>query len=399
MCDPSCDLVCRDSREMSLTLLAVVVAANAPAPMTSSPPQSSKEQVFPLQDLPHHKADSKKLEKLLRAATSDRLHWPRPLLKILHHPCVRAWLPPPLKPQEIDIVVSGGGLKGYFLVGARHALTSHPGLVVRRYSGTSAGAWSAMFMAIDFPNADWFATYTLTQELGRRYLSQGKPTPQLLEAYREHMWPWMNSVLPADAHKRCSGKLFVTVTKVENMKLIPKVISKFDSNKELFEACVASSSLPGVTQKGVGSSFKDQKYFDGLFSDNVPVFVDDARPQLVFDLGKIQYALTAMVRATDPSIEGLMVSGALQTARFLDGRRGDPRTQVTSWKGWAKGREYPNHRGPRPAVGGGPFGARFQQLKAQLDSQWPPKLPWATREMRQEEEEEEAAPALAPPVD
>ena len=156
--------------------------------------------------------------------------------------------------------------------------------------------------------------------------------------------------------------------------------------------------MPGVTQKGIGTTFKEQKYFDGLFSDNVPVFVDDARPQLVFDLGKIQYALTAMVRATDPSIEGLMVSGALQTGRFLDGRRGDPRTEVTSWKGWSKGREYPNHR-QRPAVGGAPFGARFEQWKAQLQSQWPPKLPGATRGMRQEEQvPEEEAPALPQPV-
>ena len=50
------------------------------------------------------------------------------------------------------------------------------------------------------------------------------------------------------------------------------------------------------------------------------------RPQLVFDLGKVQYALSALVQATDPCIEALAVSGALQThlpailSAMVDGR-------------------------------------------------------------------------------
>ena len=34
--------------------------------------------------------------------------------------------------------------------------------------------------------------------------------------------------------------------------------------------------------------------------------------------------------------------GAIQTQRFLSGRRGDPETEVLSWKGW-RGPAYPNH--------------------------------------------------------
>ena len=51
----------------------------------------------------------------------------------------------------------------------------------------------------------------------------------------------------------------------------------------------------------------------------------------MFNLQTIPYSRAAMVRAVDPSIEGLVVSGALQTARFLDGRRGDPNFEVVSW--------------------------------------------------------------------
>jgi hypothetical protein len=68
---------------------------------------------------------------------------------------------------------------------------------------------------------------------------------------------------------------------------------------------------------------------------------------LVFDLGKVQYALQGLVQPNDPCIEALALSGALQTARFLDGRRGDPRTEVLSWRGWS-GSAYPvDRRFPR----------------------------------------------------
>ena len=76
--------------------------------------------------------------------------------------------PWPRRRTEVDVVVSGGGLKGYFLLGARHAIAKRPDLVVTRYSGTSAGAWTAMFMATGLSSADWLATYTLTAEAARR---------------------------------------------------------------------------------------------------------------------------------------------------------------------------------------------------------------------------------------
>ena len=150
----------------------------------------------------------------------------------------------------------------------------------------------------------------------------------------------------------------------------PLVVSHFESNEELFEACVASASLPMVTQKGVGSDFKGTRGFDGLFTDNVPVFTDGRRPQLIFDLGKVQYALSAIIRPNDPCIEALAVSGALQTARFLDGRRGDPKTGVCSWKGW-DGPAYPHHRRLRYAL------SLWSQSARHAARSWPrpPTLP------------------------
>ena len=114
---------------------------------------------------PHHDEDAARMEALLRATTATV----KPL-KPLEGPIqrFRARLCTLLHGKtEIDIVVSGGALRGYFLLGARHAIEDRGDLEVRRYSGTSAGAWAAMLMATGVSSGDWLRTYTLTQAASR----------------------------------------------------------------------------------------------------------------------------------------------------------------------------------------------------------------------------------------
>lgn len=290
-------------------------------------------------DLPYHAEDAERLDALMRVAVGGG---------------ARASSKPQLPPTEIDLCISGGGLRGYFMLGARHAIESRDDLVIRRYCGTSAGAWTALFMATGMSSADWLATYTLTAEASRRAEAEGKvmgissivkpyKSLPLIEAYRQ-MWPWMKTIMPPDAHKRCTGKLHITITNFVLGRPRAQVISSFASNEELFEACIAASSVPLVTQRGVGTLFRKRIGYDGLFSgQNLPTFDDNARPQLLFDLGKVPYGPWAISRPLDNSIEGLAVSGALQTSRFLSGRRADPEDEVSSWLGWEDGLEYPNH--------------------------------------------------------
>jgi len=308
-----------------------------PSPQPTPPAEAEEVET------PHHEEDAARLEELLQVTISPPGY---PRLPRLPKAAERVLIPP----TAVDVVISGGALRGYFMLGARHAIESRADLVVQRYSGTSAGAWTAMFMATDLSSANWLRTYTLTAAVARKAATRGRAAPALMEAYRENLWPWLQTVLPADAHEKCSGRLFVTITTLDQRGLQKLTVSQFDSNQDLFEACAASSCVPMVTTKRFGARFRGKRSFDGLFSgDNIPLFTDHARPQLVFDLGKVQYSLSALVQATDPCIEALAVSGALQTERFLSGRRGDPRTEVLSWKGW-RGPAYPKHwredRGP-----------------------------------------------------
>ena len=222
---PAADVI----RKRAVRLLAAVRQRPAEAQ-----PESEEEM-----ETPHHKEDAARLEELLQVtiAPPGTHRLPR-----LPKAAGRVLTPP----VGIDVVISGGALRGYFMLGARHAIESRADLEVQRYSGTSAGAWTAMFMATGLSSADWLRSYTLTAAVARKAAKRGRPAPALMEAYRENLWPWLQTVLPADAHERCSGRLFVTITTLNQRGLQKLTVSQFDSNQDLFEACAASSCVPMV---------------------------------------------------------------------------------------------------------------------------------------------------------
>jgi len=197
---------------------------------------TESEEVF----TPHHEEDAARLEELLQVTIAPPGYHRLPRLP----KAAERVLTPPI---DVDVVISGGALRGYFMLGARHAIESRADLAVQRYSGTSAGAWTAMFMATDLSSADWLRTYTLTSAVARKAATRGRAAPALMEAYRENLWPWLQTVLPADAYEKCSGRLFVTITTLDQRGLHKLTVSQFDSNQDLFEACAASSCVPMVS--------------------------------------------------------------------------------------------------------------------------------------------------------
>jgi predicted acylesterase/phospholipase RssA len=230
-------------------VLPVVVAARVATLPWKARATRHDDLDTPTYDTPHHEEDAARLNALLQAATGGPLKRLEGLVT---------------ERTEIDVCISGGALRGYFMLGARHAIENRGDLSVVRYAGTSAGAWTAMFMAAGLSNADWLRTYTLTALVAQQAKLRGKSPPYFMEAYREYLWPWLKTTLPEDAYRRCSGRLFVTITTLEGVKLEKLVVSEFDSNEALFEACAASSCVPMVTQRGFGTRFAGKRAFDGL---------------------------------------------------------------------------------------------------------------------------------------
>lgn len=72
---------------------------------------------------------------------------------------------PPI--AQIDVVISGGGLKGFFACGAARVLQQEldaNNITIARFAGTSAGAWASYFMLLRISTSFWMETYFQCQE-------------------------------------------------------------------------------------------------------------------------------------------------------------------------------------------------------------------------------------------
>ena len=233
-------------------------------------------------------------------------------------------------PAEIDLVISSGGLRGFYMIGCRHALQNR-NVTVNRISGASSGAWCGFFMAVNLSPDDWLHTY----EMSAWHAGKGMP---LLNIYRNYVWPWLSAQLPDDAHKRCTDKLHITMSEHQwRFAGYPRAysVSRFESNQELFDACAASSTIPLITERGFGPKFHGKRVSDAVFSDNCPIFAAGTEcvqklpqlPQLVVRLDHLNYPFQYCIKATDPCIEALIVRGAVEMSRFLNGEE----SEVISW--------------------------------------------------------------------
>lgn len=102
----------------------------------------------------------------------------------------------------------------------------------------------------------------------------------------------MRDCMPEDAHIRCSGKVFVSITVVDPKKgpgaLTNLIVSEFTSRDDLMDACMASSCIPYISDDGLGRKFRGQYVVDGGVINNVPHFHDHKRRQIVFRLSQVR---------------------------------------------------------------------------------------------------------------
>jgi predicted acylesterase/phospholipase RssA len=163
-----------------------------------------------------------------------------------------------LEEKSIDIVISGGGLKGYFVTGASVVLKREldaRGITIARAAGTSAGAWAAMFLLLGITTNDWIETY---------YACQDRPHVTIHEAYGSVI-PWLKQRLPANSWEICNNRLHICITEVSLTGLKRHVISEFHNNDDLYEACLASSTIPVLSEKTGLRRYRNMWVIDGAY--------------------------------------------------------------------------------------------------------------------------------------
>jgi hypothetical protein len=128
---------------------------------------------------------------------------------------------------------------------------------------------------------------------------------------------------------KCNGRLHISITVFNEMGMPQnKIISEYYSNDDLYECCQASSTIPFVSERHGLRRFRGQLVADGSLTNDLPIFKDGKRRQLVFQLGALDYSLKHIVTCSDDCIEVLVLRGALLMLQFLEGNNN---TKVITW--------------------------------------------------------------------
>jgi hypothetical protein len=168
---------------------------------------------------------------------------------------------PPLLTNGIDektgknkklISISPGGLKGFYMLGVSAFIKEHYSLENYIFSGASAGAWNALFLAFKGEPIEFILE--LTEETKKaitifemEYLMKYR----ILQKYKDSDFDL--------------EKLFIGVTTLENMKFKSRIYSNFTSVEDAINCCIASSHIPYITG-GFKNIYHNHYSFDGGFS-------------------------------------------------------------------------------------------------------------------------------------
>ena len=175
---------------------------------------------------------------------------------------------------EIDFVNGGGGFNSLASVGAC-LLFKEIGLQIKRYSGTSAGAQSNFFM-MGSPErvcegVNWCLAVATTL---RRYPIM-RPKP---------MWDFLKTT----AHKvpiPPPGKMHCTVTEFPTWYkpwvYSSRRVQEYKSHGDVADTILATASIPWYFLNNVYCKYRGTHVLDGGITDDIPVFRDNLRRQVV----------------------------------------------------------------------------------------------------------------------
>ncbi|XP_072034935.1 1-acylglycerol-3-phosphate O-acyltransferase Pnpla3-like [Amphiura filiformis] len=169
----------------------------------------------------------------------------------------------------MNISFAGCGFLGIYHVGVASCLVQHAPELISKAAGASAGALTAtcLICNIDLGKITdkiiGLATKARSRTLGPLHPSF---------SIHQHILDGLIRVLPDDAHKRASGRLFISLTRVHDRQNV--VVSQFESKQDLIEALLCSAFIPFYSGI-IPPVFKGTRYVDGGITDNLPSPFDD----------------------------------------------------------------------------------------------------------------------------
>ena len=179
--------------------------------------------------------------------------------------------------MNLDITISGGGIKFYYLLGIKRAiekLEKEKIAFFKRYSATSSGSIILPLIVCKINNSTALHFYKLTQK------SRSRNKLDLISIF-------LNKVLPENAHLLCNNKIFLSITQISGFNIKNKIVSQFNSKDDLINYIKCSCAFPLLANSTFYYKYKNEKYIDGCFTNNTPTF--NSKNHLIIKLFFIDY--------------------------------------------------------------------------------------------------------------
>jgi predicted acylesterase/phospholipase RssA len=218
-------------------------------------------------------------------------------------------------PKEIDIVISGGGFLGFYLLGVDKVLRklkSQGNLKIKRFAGCSVGAICSVLMCCEVPSELVYETlFGLTED----------------PHFFLHLKDQLLKILPKNAYQICNDRVFIVASRITRYGVKKTIFSTYESNEDLVYACLASSNFPIIVNKFLYFYHKDEYFIDGCFTDSLPIFQDTNRRQFIIKLYNLPVN-NIVFFFKHLSIDGLIIQGTIDTDLFFKDKY---RHEVLGW--------------------------------------------------------------------
>lgn len=164
----------------------------------------------------------------------------------------------------MNVTFAGCGFLGIYHVGVASCFSVHAPNLILKAGGASAGALAAccMLCGADLGKITEDVLNTATSARSR---TLGPLSPRF--DINQVLLDGLCRILPDDAHKIVSGRLFVSLTRVSDRENI--VVSEFTSKEDLIQALLCSAFVPFYSGI-IPPTFRGTRYVDGGISDNLP---------------------------------------------------------------------------------------------------------------------------------
>lgn len=166
----------------------------------------------------------------------------------------------------MNLSFAGCGFLGIYHVGVASCFKEYaPHVIVNKIAGASVGSIAAAALICDV-SLGQTTTDILSIALKARSPVLGPLSPRF--DLNKLVAESLDRGLPRDAHVRCNGRLFISVTRMSDKKNV--LLSEYNTRQELIQALICSCFIPyysGIT----APTFRGVQYVDGGLSDNLPV--------------------------------------------------------------------------------------------------------------------------------